>query len=191
MINKAPSRFAVVASVLLFAAIAIGALRSGHTAQASDQQASQPKAQAVAPQDSQTSDAAVTNDPGIVPQQYHMPDPNADVVSPQDAAAQIAQADQADQTPTPTPPASQWWVATLNHDSCNIDGSPADQIRELQGAGEDAQTSDTTDAYGRLVKVEVSYEADNGKEIYWTFFRSQQDCLASLPVNHPVSSEYE
>jgi hypothetical protein len=84
-----------------------------------------------------------------------------------------------------------WYVAKLNFDSCMPSMSPADRIRQIQDAGFNAKTRDVTSASGSLISVEVSYEDGNGEQQLWTYYRSERDCLASLPKNHTVAPKYE
>lgn len=92
---------------------------------------------------------------------------------------------------TTAPHPHTWYTATLNFDSCKQSMSPADRIHEIQEGGNRAKTRDFNNSSGALRKVEVSVELPNGDEQYWTYFRSEADCQASLPKNQPIDSKYQ
>lgn len=116
--------------------------------------------------------------------------------SPQAAANRVTKLDQeraknmelANAAPTaevqPAQPVvgTGWYMFDLNHSKCfPAKFSPADLIRDIQGYGVRARTSDLPNG-----AVEV---ADGSG--YWTFYRSIDACIASLPRSQPVPQRYE
>jgi hypothetical protein len=67
-----------------------------------------------------------------------------------------------------------WYAADLNSANCIVSISPASRIRMIQDAGVEAKFVERLDA------VEVSAQ-EGGRERYWTYYRSQGACEATLP----------
>lgn len=82
-----------------------------------------------------------------------------------------------------------WYAADVNFSKCISTMSPAERIALIQDAGVRAQTKDRTDASGRLVEVEVSYE-EASRARYYRYFKSQTECEASLAHNKPISDRF-
>lgn len=75
-------------------------------------------------------------------------------------------------------PSQQWWVANSEFTSCHLSGGPAEKLDEFAGFTDRPTTEDFRDANGELVKVEVSVDRGDGYDRVWTYFRSEQQCLA-------------
>ena len=111
------------------------------------------------------------------------------VGSAQSRNEQIAESKPAP-APTEAPKPREWYVAKLNNDACMRSRAPADTIRMIQESGFKATTRDFTNSSGDLYKVEVSY-VDVDVATTYTYFGSEKDCLASLPVNQPIAARYQ
>lgn len=74
-----------------------------------------------------------------------------------------------------------WYAHDLNHQNCIVVRSPADRIRDEQDSGNDVKTNDLP---GGAVEVS-SYES------VWTYYRTSDACIASLPSSQNIQSEYE
>ncbi len=84
----------------------------------------------------------------------------------------------------PTQPIAQtrWYTFDINHSNCfQATSSPADRIRLIQGEGFRVQTKDYPNG-----TVEVGTDNE-----YWTYFRSMEACIASLPRSQPIPKKYE
>ncbi len=82
-----------------------------------------------------------------------------------------------------------WYAADLNFSKCISTMSPAERISLIQDAGVRAVTKDRTDASGRLLEVEVSYD-EGSRERYFRYFKSIAECDASLARNESVPDRY-
>ncbi|MBC3874464.1 hypothetical protein [Undibacterium flavidum] len=83
-------------------------------------------------------------------------------------------------------PKRQWYAHDINHSDCVTSSSPADKIRNFQEFG---QVPITRDLPNDAVEVEI--EIGNGKSQVWTFYRSLNECTASLPKSHKIDKKYE
>jgi hypothetical protein len=83
-------------------------------------------------------------------------------------------------------PKRQWFAHDINHTHCMQSGSPADKVRELSSFGRQASPRDLSSG-----AVEVESEMGNGKSEVWTYFRTEEACLASLPGHQKIDSKYE
>jgi hypothetical protein len=89
------------------------------------------------------------------------------------------------ETPNRTPK-RLWFAHDLNHVSCIQVPSPADKIREIQGFGQIAKTSDLPSG-----TVEVEVDIGGGRSQVWTFYRTQESCETSLPRLKKIDGKYE
>lgn len=74
-----------------------------------------------------------------------------------------------------------WYAHDLNHQDCIVVRSPADRIRDEQDWGRDVTTNDLP---GGAVEVSSSGSV-------WTYYRTSESCIASLPGSQNIRSEYE
>lgn len=75
-------------------------------------------------------------------------------------------------------PPQQWWVVNSEFTACHVSGGPAEKLDEFVGFTDRPTTEDFRDSRGELVKVEVSVDRGDGYDRVWTYFRSEQQCMA-------------
>lgn len=79
-----------------------------------------------------------------------------------------------------------WYTFDVNHATCFASQmSPADRIRQIQSEGFRARVNDI-----EAGAVEVGQDTEKGFA-YWTYFKSMDSCIASLPRSKPIPSKYE
>jgi len=79
-----------------------------------------------------------------------------------------------------------WYVRDINRANCfQSEMSPADRIRDLQSWGEFAKVNEAPNG-----SVEVGHETSQGFK-YWTYYKSLQSCIDSLPRSKQIPSKYE
>lgn len=79
----------------------------------------------------------------------------------------------------------EWFTAKINNRDCALSESPADRIRKIQEAGSKADVTDLPNG-----AVRVGYFLKD-TFFYYTYYRREDQCVASLPISQPISSKYE
>ncbi|WP_298151014.1 hypothetical protein [Flavobacterium sp.] len=79
-----------------------------------------------------------------------------------------------------------WFSHDLNHAKCIASDSPATRMRSIMDSGKEPKVLDLPNG-----AVEVQNDIGNGKTVVWTFYRSMDLCVKSLPRSKSIDKKYE